>query len=60
MSRCTSVFPVVNSSGTSGIVTAGHFTNNMTDDEDTLTWKKERVGSHGDLQWHTGPDSVSN
>ena len=60
LSHCTSGFPVVNSSGTRGISTAGHCVRDMTDDGDTLTWKKEHVGSAGDLQWHTGPEDVTN
>ena len=32
----------------------------MTDDGDTLTWENGHYGPHGDFQWHTGPEPVSN
>ncbi len=55
---CTSGFGTKTSSGVRGIATAGHCNNNsQTDDGDNLTFKAEHESTHGDFQWHTGPDA---
>jgi hypothetical protein len=59
VSGCTSGFGTradSHTSGTRGISTAGHCGNSQTDDGSSLTYKGGHVGTHGDFQWHTGPD----
>ena len=56
---CTSGFGV-KVSGTRGITTAAHCTNTATDDGHALTFKNEHEGRYGDVQWHTGPDTMGN
>ncbi|MFP3974869.1 MAG: S1 family peptidase [Dehalococcoidia bacterium] len=57
LSTCTSGFVTKNSSGVRGISTAGHCNDSQTDDGSSLTYKEEYVGTHGDFQWHTGPQN---
>ena len=57
---CTSGFGTKDSSGTRGISTAGHCSNSQSDDGSSLTFKGAHFGTHGDFQWHTGPDNGSN
>ncbi len=58
LSTCTSGFNVkVN--GVRGIVTAAHCPDNLSDDGDALTFKDKHHGLYGDVQWHTGPDTMS-
>ena len=59
LGTCTSGFGV-KVSGTRGITTAAHCTNNVTDDGDALTFRDEHKGRYGDVQWHTGPDTMGN
>ena len=56
LSTCTSGFGIKTSSQTRGISTAGHCNNSQSDDGTSLTAHGEHKGSHGDFQWHTGPD----
>ena len=59
LSRCTSGFGV-KVSGTRGITTAAHCTDNLSDDGKSLTFKDAHEGRFGDVQWHTGPDTMGN
>lgn len=55
---CTSGFGTrasSHTSGTRGISTAGHCANAQTDDGWSLTHQGGHEGTHGDFQWHTGP-----
>lgn len=57
---CTSGFGTrasSHTSGTRGISTAGHCDDAQTDDGSSLTYKGGHEGTHGDFQWHTGPDT---
>ena len=56
LSTCTSGFGTITSSQARGISTAGHCPNSLTDDGTSLTVHGEHEGSHGDFQWHQGPD----
>ena len=57
MGSCTSGFNVkVN--GVRGITTAAHCPDNLSDDGDALTFQDKHHGSYGDVQWHTGPDTM--
>ena len=57
LSTCTSGFNVkVN--GVRGITTAAHCPVNLSDDGDTLTFQDKHHGVYGDVQWHTGPDTM--
>lgn len=57
LSTCTSGFNVkVN--GVRGITTAAHCPDNLSDDGDALTFKDKHHGLYGDVQWHTGPDTM--
>jgi len=61
-SGCTSGFGTRASSetsGTRGISTAGHCGNSQTDDGDAMTFEDEYDDTHGDFQWHTGPQTES-
>lgn len=63
LSGCTSGFATRASSptsGTRGIATAGHCNNSQSDDGYALTFKAEHQSTHGDFQWHTGPQAYSN
>ncbi len=58
LGSCTSGFNVkVN--GTRGIATAAHCPDNLSDDGDALTYQDAHHGFYGDVQWHTGPDTMS-
>ncbi len=54
---CTSGFVVRTSSGVSGISTAGHCSNTLSDDGVALNIQAGHIGAHGDFQWHTGPQA---
>jgi len=54
---CTSGFGTKTSTGVRGISTAGHCSNPLTDDGASLTYKAGYEGTHGDFQWHTGPQA---
>ncbi|HET7846919.1 MAG TPA: hypothetical protein VFL72_05455 [Acidimicrobiia bacterium] len=54
---CTSGFGTKTSSGVRGISTAGHCNNSQTDDGASLTIQSAHEGTHGDFQWHTGPQA---
>ena len=57
LGSCTSGFNVkVN--GVRGITTAAHCPDNLSDDGDTLTFQDKHHGRYGDVQWHTGPDTM--
>ena len=57
LGSCTSGFNVkVN--GTRGIATAAHCPDNLSDDGDALTFRDKHHGLYGDVQWHTGPDTM--
>ena len=57
LGSCTSGFNVkVN--GVRGITTAAHCPDNLSDDGDALTFQDKHHGSYGDVQWHTGPDTM--
>ena len=57
LSTCTSGFNVkVN--GVRGITTAAHCPDNLSDDGDALTFQDKHHGVYGDVQWHTGPDTM--
>lgn len=59
LSTCTSGFNVkVN--GVRGIATAAHCPDNLSDDGYALTFQDKHHGVYGDVQWHTGPDTMSN
>ena len=58
ISGCTSGFAVVDSSGTRGMATAAHCTDFPTDDGQTLSLREAHKGSYGDVQWHTGTQTV--
>ncbi len=58
--ECTSGFVVENSSGTRGISTAGHCHENLTDDGSSLTFEEDYEAYHGDFQWHTGTQTLTN
>lgn len=53
--QCTSGFVVKTPAGVRGISTAGHCPDPLTDDGAALTFQAEHQGTHGDFQWHTGP-----
>ena len=55
LAHCTSGFGVVDSSGVTGIATAGHCQDQLYDDGEPLTWQDEHRGQYGDVQWLTGP-----
>ncbi len=55
--ECTSGFGTITTSQVRGISTAGHCRNSLTDDGLLLTHHGEHEGTHGDFQWHTGPDT---
>jgi streptogrisin C len=57
LSTCTSGFGTRTSSGVRGISTAGHCNNSQSDDGYSLTYRAGYVGTHGDFQWHTGPQA---
>jgi V8-like Glu-specific endopeptidase len=40
-----------------GIATAGHCSNSQSDDGASLTYQAGYEGTHGDFQWHTGPQA---
>ena len=48
-----------NSSGERGISTAGHCGGRQTDDGSILHFEDEHEGTRGDLQWHTGLETVT-
>ena len=57
LGSCTSGFNVkVN--GVRGITTAAHCPDNLSDDGDSLTFQDKHHGLYGDVQWHTGPDTM--
>ena len=57
LSTCTSGFNVkVN--GVRGIATAAHCPDNLSDDGNALTYRDAHHGRFGDVQWHTGPDTM--
>ena len=57
LGSCTSGFNVkVN--GVRGITTAAHYPDNLSDDGDALTYQDAHHGLYGDVQWHTGPDTM--
>ena len=57
LSTCTSGFNVkVN--GVRGIATAAHCPDDLWDDGDALTFRDKHHGWYGDVQWHTGPDTM--
>lgn len=62
MVECTAGFNVVNSSGTTGVATAGHCGNSLThenakgDTEYDLNYQSGDIGEWGDIQWHTSSD----
>ena len=57
LGSCTSGFNVkVN--GVRGITTAAHCPDNLSDDGDALTFQDKHHGLYGDVQWHTGPDTM--
>ena len=57
LGSCTSGFNVkVN--GVRGITTAAHCPDNLSDDGDALTYQDAHHGLYGDVQWHTGPDTM--
>lgn len=61
LSPCTSGFSVKNSTGTKGIVTAGHCDNNVSYSGTSLPYKGGSFTGSNDEQWHTAPDfSVRN
>ena len=57
---CTTGLVVVDSAGNRGIATAGHCENDhaFTDDDVTLTFKEQHVGTYGDFEWHTGSQDM--
>lgn len=57
LSICTSGFGTITSSQARGISTAGHCPNSLSDDGSSLAFHGEHEGTHGDFQWHTGPDT---
>ena len=57
--QCTLGFGVKDSSGDRGILTAGHCENDLIDDGHALHYEDVHEGEHGDFQWHTGPQSLS-
>jgi hypothetical protein len=60
VSSCTTAFGTRADSSTSGergIATAGHCPNAQVDDGATLTFRGGHEGTHGDFQWHTGPQT---
>lgn len=57
ISGCTSGFGTKTAGGTRGISTAGHCGNSQSDDGSSLTYQAGYQGTHGDFQWHTGPDT---
>ena len=59
LGSCTSGFNVkVN--GVRGIATAAHCPDNLSDDGHALTFQDKHHGVYGDVQWQTGPDTMSN
>ena len=54
LSGCTSGFSTISGS-VRGVATAGHCANAQADYPSNLTFKAEHQGTHGDFQWHTGP-----
>ncbi len=59
LSTCTSGFGTKEfDTEARGISTAGHCNNSQSDDGASLTFKAEHEGTHGDFQWHTGPDTM--
>lgn len=57
LTTCTSGFGTLSALGVRGIATAGHCNNSQSDDGISLTYQAGHVGTHGDFQWHTGPQS---
>jgi hypothetical protein len=58
LSTCTSAFGTTsNVYGTRGVCTAGHCSNNQSDDGSGLLFQAGYQGTHGDFQWHTGPET---
>jgi hypothetical protein len=56
--NCTTGFVVKRISGPTlptGVSTAGHCEDAQSDDGVSLTYMGGHVGTHGDFQWHTGP-----
>lgn len=58
LSTCTSGYTVRNSSGTEGVMTAGHCGNTISYQGINLPYQDERFGGEYDLQWHTTPGLV--
>ena len=57
LGSCTSGFNVkVN--GVRGITTAAHCPDNLSDDGNALTYQDAHHENYGDIQWHTGPDTM--
>lgn len=57
---CTSGFIVGDGSGDEGPVTAAHCPNSLSDDGASLTYIGGHNSTHGDVQWHTGPQPENN
>jgi len=55
LSSCTSGFSVRNSSGTKGILTAGHCSNSISYSGTNLPIQSEAYYGAYDVQWHTAP-----
>jgi len=52
---CTSGFIVGDGTGAEGPATAAHCSNSLSDDGSALSFRGAHAGTHGDVQWHTGP-----
>lgn len=61
--ECTAGFNVIDSSGVTGVATAGHCKNKLTHENESgateyaLALKQSHVGNWGDFQWHTSTDT---
>jgi len=55
LSTGTSGFAVKNSSGTKGITSAGHCSNNQSYNGSSLIFQSENYGTYYDIQWYTPP-----
>jgi hypothetical protein len=55
---CTIGFSVINSSGTRGVVTAGHAPDSLSYNNQSLTWMDEVDAAEFDCQWHTTPNYI--
>ena len=58
ITACTHGFAVKTSSGTRGMTTAAHCGDFPSDDGQTLSLRAQHKGAYGDVQWHTGSQTV--